>query len=160
MDSIFQLAAGGLFQKDSLDQCTKEEINQRSCLRSTLLHYAVLGENADTVRYLLEKGVPVNGINVYQESALHWCCKIGNMAIVRLLLQHGASSRAIDSDGNTLLHWAAEYDHEHIVLLLLQDSEASLSLTTRNSQNLTPSEVAKKSKSRMALRALLRAITR
>ena len=157
---IFQLAAGGLFQKDTLDQCTMEEINQLSCLRSTPLHYAILGGNTGAIQYLLEKGVPVNTLNIYGESALHWACKIGNLAIIQLLLQHKASPSATDSDGNTILHWAAEYDHEQIILFLLENHGASLSLTTRNSENQTPAHVAKTNSSRKALRILRKASIR
>ena len=98
--AIFQLAACGLFQKNSLEQCSAEEINLLSSLRSTPLHYAIVGENEETVRYLVLRGALVNTTNIYAESPLHWACKVGNLAIVRTLLQHKACPHAVDADGD------------------------------------------------------------
>jgi ankyrin repeat protein len=151
--AIFQLAACGLFQKNSLEQCSAEEINLLSSLRSTPLHYAIVGENEETVRYLVLRGALVNATNIYAESPLHWACKVGNLAIVRTLLQHKACPHAVDADGNTTLHWAAEHNHEGVVLLLGEFADASLT-STRNHDGFTPIQLAKKNDSKGALRSL------
>jgi ankyrin repeat protein len=152
------MAANGLYEMEALCQYTAEDFSQLSSLRSTPLHYAVLGGNKEVVTYLLEKGALVNARNVYAESPLHWACKMGDASIVRLLLLHGASPNAIDSDGNTMLHWAAEYDHEEILLALLRVSLQCLFI--RNSENQTAMQVAKNDNSQRAFCALLKASKR
>ena len=150
--SIFRLAVCGRYRKSSLD-LHQEDINSFSCLNSTPLHYAILGGNEETVRYLIERGAKTNAQNVYLESVLHWACKEGDLAIIRLLVQHKASVTALDSEGNSPMHWAAEYDNEKVILLLLESGGHS-SLHIKNEDGHTPRQVAKRNKSKQALAAL------
>ena len=83
---IFRMAADGSSEMEALCQYSAEDLSQLSCLRSTPLHYAVLGGNKELITYLLEKGALVNARNVYAESPLHWACKMGDTSIVRLLV--------------------------------------------------------------------------
>jgi ankyrin repeat protein len=153
MDSpIFRLAASGLYQKDSLCLLL-DDLNATSPYESTPLHYAVLGGNEDTVRYLVEKGARVNAKNIFQESALHWACKEGNPNVVRYLLQHSASFLALDSEGNTPMHWAAEHDQEEIIRILLDHGDETSS-RIKNEDGRTPRGLAERNKSKEALMAL------
>ena len=151
--AIFRLAVCGRYRRDSLDNCPPSDINQVSSLRSSALHYAVLGGNKDTVRYFVAKGSDVNAFNVYHESVLHWACKEGNTNIIRFLLQHKACPNALDSEGNTPMHWAAEYNHGKVIRLLAKYGGLS-SLSIRNEEFRTPLQVAEMNNSRKASRAL------
>ena len=151
--AIFRLVVGGRFHRESLDLHFDSELDTLSSLESTPLHYAILGGNEETVRYLLSRGALVNAHNIFRETALHWACKEGNPMIVRLLLQHGAFPNVLDTERNTPLHWAAEYDHKDIILLLLENNcEASLHI--KNEDGLNPLQVAKQNRSKQASEVL------
>ena len=130
-------------------------LDSTSSLNSTPLHYAVLGGNEETVRFLVSRGAQVQASNAFQETPLHWACKEGNLSIVRFLLQQNAIPDSKDSKGNTPMHWAAEFDQEKVVLLLFEYGSPSLRLT-KNADSLTPRQVAKQNKSKNASKALRR----
>ena len=155
---IFRLAASGRFHKLSLDRYRKD-VNSLSNLKSTPLHYAILGGNEDTVRYLVKEGARVNTQNVFLESVLHWACKEGNLNIIRFLLQHKAHATALDYRGNSPMHWAAECDNDKVVLLLLEFGGRP-SRHIKNDDGHTPRQVAKRNQSKKALTALRRASSR
>jgi ankyrin repeat protein len=62
--------------------------------------------NSHIVNVLLEKGLPVNGLNIYNRSALSICCscvdEYTNLIIITLL-DAGADPNVIDTSGNTPL---------------------------------------------------------
>ena len=151
--AVFRLAASSLHRKDSLDCCSPAEFKLVSSLLSTPLHYAVVGGNELTVRLLVGRGINVNTLNVYRESALHWACKEGNTKIIRFLLENWASPNALDSDGNTPMHWAAEYNHGKAIHLLIKYGGLA-SLNAINGEGLTSLQVAKLNYSRRASRAI------
>ena len=154
MDSaIFQLVVSSPFQRETLDLYVDADLDSLSSLKSTPLHYAILGGNEETIRYLLSRGAYVNASNMFRETALHWACKEGNPIIVRLLLRQGAFPNALDSERNTPLHWAAEYDHEEVIHLLLEN-DCECSKHIKNEDGLTPFQVARRDKSKQALNAL------
>ena len=151
--AIFRLVSSGLFQKESLDRCTQDDINSLSSLESTPLHYAVIGGNQDTVRYLVARGARVNARNAYGESVLHWACKEGNAKLTRFLLQHNATPISSDTEGNTPMHWAAEYDCDQVIQMLVEFGGES-SCRVKNEDGQTPLEVAQSNHSRKVARTL------
>ena len=118
MDSeIFRLVVLDHFEKGLLETVVNE-VNSRSSLLSTPLHYAMLGCNQETTQFLIENKAQVNASNVFGETPLHWACKVGKETLIRYLLTHQASPSEQDTEGNTPMHWAAEYDHENAIHLL------------------------------------------
>ena len=148
---LFRLAISGTFQNDSLDS-HMDDLNTLSLYGSTPLHYAVLGGDEETVRYLVKKGASINTANIFLETPLHWACKEGHPEVVRHLLQHKAAV-TLDSEGNTPMHWAAEYDHDEVILLLLLNGDKS-ACRAKNEDGHTPLQVAEKNNSKKASVAL------
>ena len=97
----------------------QKDMYKTTCQNSTILHFAVLGDNIDLIQYIIDKGVDIDSRNNFEESPIHWCCKEGNLKILKLLIDNGADYNAKDFDGNTPLHWAVEYDQEEMVSYLL-----------------------------------------
>lgn len=149
---IFRVAVRGSFKRKELEK-VQEDVRKLSCLKSTPLHYAVLGGNIKIVRFLLAQGAVVDAENVFKESPLHWACKLGKEEVILCLLSHQASPNVQDSEGNTPMHWAAEYDHEHVVRLLNLNGGRP-SRTTRNEDRHTPLEVARLHSSRSVITGL------
>jgi ankyrin repeat protein/V8-like Glu-specific endopeptidase len=59
---------------------------------------------ADVLEFLLEHGVPINGVKGEEYPPLNWACVTGCPAVVRILLRHGADVSTRDRDGDTPLH--------------------------------------------------------
>jgi uncharacterized protein len=74
--------------------------------------------NSQTVKELIEKGTPVNGLDQFGHSALTEACWGGKTEIVKLLLEKGADPTIPKSDGATPLSLATGQKHPEIVALL------------------------------------------
>ena len=106
---------------------------------STLLHYAILGDNMQTIGCLLDNGLSLSATNHFGESPLHWACRSASPEVLQLLLMRGADINLADNDGNTPLHWAASEDNIPAIQLLLA---AGAPTETKNRELLQPSDVA------------------
>ncbi len=88
------------------------------------LFRAVGNNDVQTVRYLLEKGIPVNiQIQPNGPTLLMFAAQEGNVDIVRLLLKYGAKVDVVIHNQNldfTALSYARSNGHEEVVRLLIQ----------------------------------------
>lgn len=84
---------------------------------SALVDAATKG-NAQTLKELIDKGTPVNGLDQFGHSALTEACSGGKTEIVKLLLEKGANPGIKKSDGETPLSLATSQKHAEIVKLL------------------------------------------
>jgi ankyrin repeat protein len=84
---------------------------------SVLVDAAAKG-NADLVKRLIDKGTPVNGLDLFGHSALTEASWGGKTAIVALLLEKGADPTIKKSDGETPLSLATGQNHPDVVALL------------------------------------------
>ena len=83
------------------------------------LHGAVSSENAELVRYVLERFKPdLNAKDGWQRTALQEAM-FGEVEIATLLLDAGADPNLPDDDGSTALFFAADYDKAELIRLLL-----------------------------------------
>jgi hypothetical protein len=58
----------------------------------TLLHYAVMGNQFEVAKWLIDKGVTVNAFDSkYNSTAFHYAAHYGNLEIVNLLVDANAS---------------------------------------------------------------------
>ena len=112
--------------------------NIRSPLGSSVLHYAVLGQNAEALHSLLQQTDQISISNDLNETPLHWACRLGDSFIVSLLLIHGADVDYPDLENNTPMHWAAEEGHENVLRIL---KKAGADPNFRNNENQTPKEL-------------------
>lgn len=60
---------------------------------------AVVGNDPDRVRYLLEQGADPDKVVELEYNALQWAVREGNLTVARILLQHGANVDLRDNDG-------------------------------------------------------------
>lgn len=116
--NLFKYVIRGNNEYNILDEYI-HDIHKTTIFRSSILHFAIIGDNIDTIKYLIEKGAKINTRNMFGETPLHWCCKQGNLNVLKLLIQKGADLNVVDYDGNSLLHWVAEYNHISILKELL-----------------------------------------
>jgi len=106
----------------------------------TPLHFAVLGGNLDTARFLLEKGVDVDALDPDGRSTLRIAIRHGTKEMVELLLASGAKIDEPDpSLGRTELHMAAASGQLDVAKLLLERGAAR---DVKDSLGKTPFEYA------------------
>jgi ankyrin repeat protein len=87
--------------KVSNDINSKDEEYER-----TSLMYAVIDEENEVVKLLLENGANVNIQDDNGYTALHFASKENLLDVAKLLLEHGANTNTQDVHGNTPLFWA------------------------------------------------------
>jgi ankyrin repeat protein len=75
--------------------------------RLTLLHLAILNNQYDVVRLLIEMGANIKKRSSYSYTALHFAARADNVDIITLLLDNGMSVNVTNKWGDTPLHSAA-----------------------------------------------------
>jgi ankyrin repeat protein len=109
-------------------------VNMKSDIYWTPLHYAALKNNLKIAELLVQHGAKVNakgGIQVVTgkkrlDTPLHIACYFGNFEslenfkIVKLLIEHGADVNAKDFEGYTPLHIAVGKKNTDVVKILLE----------------------------------------
>jgi ankyrin repeat protein len=84
---------------------THININYQDELGNTWLHYAVLLENPEFVKILLQKNIDRNKQNIFGDTALHHNIKYNpNLKIIKLLLMAGVNPDIRNNDEETALY--------------------------------------------------------
>lgn len=74
----------------------------------TALHWAVKGEQRQTIELLLHEGLDVNATDTEAKTVLHYAARQNNSTLIQFLLEHGALIEAGDRGGQTPLLTAAD----------------------------------------------------
>ncbi|WP_054849042.1 ankyrin repeat domain-containing protein [Vulcanisaeta sp. JCM 14467] len=80
----------------------------------TPLHYAVLGNRLDIVKYLIENGADINARDNTGKTPLHFAAKNGYLDIVKYLIENKADINVKDNIGKTPLDYAEENGHKNV----------------------------------------------
>jgi ankyrin len=103
--------AAGLGRAEALQVMLDAGANPKVIAESgeNLLHFAARQGNAETLKLLIEKGLPVNAkSHRVGATPLHWATTANSHECVRLLLAAGARPDTPDSGGITPLFWAID----------------------------------------------------
>ena len=119
--------------------------------RFSALSRAIEQGHKNIVRYLVERGVKIQGRTRGGEPPLSFAVSRGDMEMVRYLLDHKASTDLVDFDGMTALHHAAEKNRAEMVKLLL---ERGAERNAKESRNKTPLDLAIDARAAEAVKAL------
>ena len=84
------------------------------------LHLAAFAGQLNTAQWLVERGVPVTGVDGGGGTPLHAACFAGNLAVCGWLASSGADIEAADGRGARPLHVACLAGREQVVDLLLR----------------------------------------
>nr|CAI5848966.1 unnamed protein product [Callosobruchus analis] len=140
----------------------KADINIRNSKDFTLLHQAILKEDAKTAIFLLDHGIDINakGVDMSAPDRLGNCALWAaldsdkeDIASILTLVEHRANVNARDADNKTPLHIAIENRQDDIISLLLSVPEIDLSL--RDKAGLSPFATALTYKNNKAAEAIL-----
>jgi hypothetical protein len=80
---------------------------------------AIIDEDIEAVRHILQFGVDLNEWDEYGFTYLIEAAIANNIEIARLLINRGAQTNMQDSTGGTALHWAVDNNNLEFVKLLL-----------------------------------------
>ena len=136
--NLFKAVMSDDFDRKLCDKYLKD-LYKTTKHHTSVLHFAIIGGNIETIQYLIDNNADLNARNIYGETPLHWCCKEGTIEVAKLLIHHGANYTRADFDGNTPLHWAVEYNQHEIVSYLLSKG---VSCNEANTDLQTPMEIA------------------
>jgi hypothetical protein len=114
-------------------------LNSQNFEGETALSVAVMNNNYDVAKFLIERGADLNVANCRSETPLHQAVVLGNIEMTRLLVEEGSYIDAEDECGETPLHFAVREDKTDIVdYLLSTGADADHS----NHDDETPAELA------------------
>ncbi|WCR59706.1 MAG: Phosphocholine transferase AnkX [Wolbachia endosymbiont of Ctenocephalides felis wCfeF] len=130
--------------------CAREEILQAlinhkyGLEKDSLLHLAAMLNEANAVRFLLNKGVNVNEQNALLHTPLHLAAGAGHEGIVEILIKEGNADKDIlDVRNHAAMHYAVNNKKLEVVKLLSNlGANVNIAGSGRNAMKLSPLHVA------------------
>ncbi|XP_015126168.1 ankyrin repeat and death domain-containing protein 1A [Diachasma alloeum] len=119
---------------ESQDDDTLNPRTARILKNDLLLHEAVIKNEPETVRKVLQETVAVDSRNNYGRAPIHWAASRGNTEIIEMLIRAECDIEARDKFGMRPLHMAAWYGHLEAVRMLI---DAGASVTAVNKKKYT-----------------------
>ena len=118
---------------DKMEELTASELHTKNKWGGAL-HYAVHNDHVAAARWLLERGVAVDGRTSNGHTALHIAAHFGHGTLVDVLLAASAAPDAVDKQGRAPLHFAAaERKADVCTALLARGAAADLADKHHNS---------------------------
>ena len=114
-------------------------------------HDAARKGDVSLVESLLQKGVPVDRVDLHYLTALFYAAAFNRTDVIRLLLQNGADVNKRDNIGNTPVHWAAWNNSTEAIAMLIEHG-AWINIT--NDRGEKPIDRARENGSEAAVRML------
>ncbi|KAJ1519451.1 hypothetical protein ONE63_004741 [Megalurothrips usitatus] len=104
-----------------VEQHGSEILKARDEWGYTPAHWAALDGNLPVMRYLVERGAPVDlsCLGTQGQRPIHWACRKGHAAIVQVLLKSGVAVNAADFKGLTPLMTACVFGRSATAAYLL-----------------------------------------
>ncbi len=144
-DLTIGLGKAALF-KIFLEKGNVADINQKypDLQEATLLHIAVMEDNSDLLKLLLEKGAQVNVKDKEDKTPIDLAAEKGKTALLKVFLEKGNVADINQkytgrNDDATLLHIAVMEDNSDLLKLLL---EKEAKVDSMNKGNKTPIDLA------------------
>lgn len=119
------------------------DVNSTDSKGRTLLHYAVIENNFNIAKLLLDKGANSSHSDNNGWTPLHYAAQNYNAKLSELLIKYGADVNAKDEFGNTVIAratFASQGDGEVILLLLKNGADPKIT----NNRNVSAIDLAYK----------------
>ncbi len=98
-----------------------EDIDAVDSEDTSVLHWAVYGDNLEAAEVLLQAGANPDTVDYTDSTPLITAAANGNAELTEQLLNYGADSAYIDSSGSTAYDYAMEYGYNDVAALLAND---------------------------------------
>ncbi|KAJ6229228.1 ankyrin repeat family protein [Anaeramoeba flamelloides] len=129
-DEVEQEKRNGNGKEDESETSyNKEKLNinlQETQSKNSALHFAVLKENIEMIKYLIQIGINTELKNSFSLTPLNIAIKKENFEIVELLLNNNSDPNSTDSQGKTSLHICSETGNDKILEILLKNSKCKI----------------------------------
>ena len=106
---------------EGLNDLTAQYVNRCDDKGWTPLHYAILGNQIEAARKLLQIGADVHLVDKDKDSLLHFASAQGSKPMIQLLLDAGIDRNKQNSSGATALHYAAAKENLGAIELLVKN---------------------------------------
>ena len=100
---VFQAAQTGNIPL--LQKLAARGLNGTTDDKWTVMHFAVLGGNVESVRFLIRRDISVNSQTLQGQSPLHLAAESGNEVIIALLVENGAILDQADKNVSPFFLW-------------------------------------------------------
>ncbi|QSZ42184.1 DUF4062 domain-containing protein [Sulfurimonas aquatica] len=120
----FSLIKSILIEEDDSDY----DLANIESMHSSSLSYAVLFENVELVKILLEYGADVNHQNKLGDTPLKYLCNNDNVKILKMLLDKGADLFEIDKNDKDTIFYYFRNNNEKIINYLFDRGDIPLSI--------------------------------
>lgn len=108
----------------------------------SLLHYAVMEDNIEMIKFLLSKRMNKDINDKLKRTPLHYCCIYRKYQSLKLLLQKGCKINVFDAHGNTPLHCASQNGLTNFVNLIVRKSaNLKINYPIKNNQGKTAKDL-------------------
>jgi len=115
-EDLLEAVKGGDIQKTQEMLAQEPDLlNINSSEGYSLLHYAVMDEQKEMAKFLIDRGLSVNITDNKENTPLHLAAGSGNLEMVALLISAGADINAKNSYGTTPIHEACWKGNGEIV---------------------------------------------
>lgn len=105
-----------IIEKDKSQVNYVRQINESFFI--PVLMQAVMNNETEIAKYLIENGADVNKVDGFKMSSLMLAANNQNVELVKLLLKKGADKNATDANGMTALKAAEEVENKEIIEIL------------------------------------------
>ncbi|GMH36849.1 hypothetical protein BSKO_04722 [Bryopsis sp. KO-2023] len=78
------------------------DVNARSSIHVTSLHYAAYAGSSELIQLLLDNGAEIDAQSKFGETPLHWAAKYGSGEAIEVLKNAGADLSIEDESGDTI----------------------------------------------------------
>lgn len=133
--SLIKACFDDLETAESLVNQNPEIIHVKTGLGETPLHYLVVENQIDAVKFLFEKGAEINTVNECGDTPLSQAVMLGYVELTGWLLEKGANLDIVNNVGDPLIHCAIRSGNVKVMKLLVSKG---LSLHEKNSVSETP----------------------
>ncbi|XP_078071067.1 ankyrin repeat and death domain-containing protein 1B-like isoform X2 [Mustelus asterias] len=115
-----------------LSKClhNKVQINIRTELDRTALHFAVANMKENAVAFLLKHNAVVDMKDKYGMNAFLLAAWFGSLSILKMLVEKGADRKSTNEERMNALHCAAQNNHTAIVQYIVKDLQLDLNKPT------------------------------
>ncbi|XP_054160145.1 ankyrin repeat and death domain-containing protein 1A-like [Oppia nitens] len=99
----------------------KVDINSKTHMERTPIHWAICHQNVDIVLLLLQANCDIEAFDKLGMRPVMMAAMVGNNQIVELLVKTGCNCRVVNKKDYTVLHCAVKHDQSEIVMYLLDN---------------------------------------
>jgi len=110
--------------KKVMSRFSKPSLTQKDEDGNTVLHWTVVGDNANLLKHMIQRGANPTTPNIWGDAPIHWAAQLGRSRLLRQLVSHPIDPNVKGFRGDSPMHRAARFGHVECVESLKADGAA------------------------------------